>query len=78
MVINPGLIRTEWLGTILKAQAEESSELRRDWLDNPSKPGHIADLTAFLASNCPVTPEVLCLRLMAETVSDDPATGWQT
>ena len=51
VAINPGLIRTERLVKILKAQAEESAELRRNWLDHPGEPRHIADLTAFLASD---------------------------
>ena len=51
VAINPGLIRTDRLLTILKAQAEESVELRRNWLDHPGEPHHVADLTAFLASD---------------------------
>ena len=27
------------------------AELRRNWLDHPGEPRHIADLTAFLASD---------------------------
>ena len=57
VAINPGLIRTERLVTILKAQAEESLGDENRWEELidpvfvPGEPHHIADLTAFLASD---------------------------
>ena len=57
VAINPGLIRTERLVTILKAQAEESLGDENRWEElvdpifAPGDPQHIADLTAFLASD---------------------------
>jgi NAD(P)-dependent dehydrogenase (short-subunit alcohol dehydrogenase family) len=57
VAINPGLIRTERLVTILKAQAEESLGDENRWEELidpvfvPGEPQHIADLTAFLASD---------------------------
>ena len=56
VAINPGLIRTERLVTILKAQAEESLGDESRWEElvdpvfAPGDPQHIADLAAFLAS----------------------------
>ena len=57
MAINPGLIRTERLVTILKAQAEESLGDENRWEElsdpifGPGDPQHIGDLAAFLASD---------------------------
>ena len=57
VAINPGLIRTERLVTILKAQAEESLGDENRWEElidpifAPGDPQHIADLAAFLASD---------------------------
>ena len=57
VAINPGLIRTERLVTILKVQAEESLGDENRWKElidpvfAPGEPHHIADLTAFLASD---------------------------
>ena len=57
VAINPGLIRTERLVAILKAQAEESFGDENRWEElidpvfAPGEPQHIADLAAFLASN---------------------------
>ncbi|HAD38233.1 MAG TPA: short-chain dehydrogenase [Gammaproteobacteria bacterium] len=57
VAINPGLIRTERLVTILKAQAEASLGDENRWEElidpvfAPGDPQHIADLAAFLASD---------------------------
>jgi len=56
VAINPGLIQTERLVTILKVQAEESLGDESRWEElvdpvfAPGDPQHIADLAAFLAS----------------------------
>jgi NAD(P)-dependent dehydrogenase (short-subunit alcohol dehydrogenase family) len=57
VAINPGLIKTERLVTILKTQALERFGNENQWEDlidpvfPPGNPEHIADLVAFLASD---------------------------